>query len=86
MINLLCLSKILRLKASFKPWIESEIISAIRERDKLFKKYLKSGLETDKDHFRLTKMALQKAISKKTSYFQEKIEKNAMILRNNGSP
>ena len=36
----------------------------------------KNDLETDKDHFRSAKMALQKAISKKTkSYFQEKNEK-----------
>ena len=35
-------------------------------------------METDSDHFRLAKMALQEAISKKKkSYFQEKIEKNA---------
>ena len=47
-------------------------------RDKIFKKYKKSGLETDKDHFRSAKMALQKAISKKKKYFfQEKTEKNA---------
>ena len=47
-------------------------------RDKMFKKYKKFGLETDKDHFRSAKMALQKTISKrKKSFFQEKIEKNA---------
>ena len=78
MTDLLCPSKKLRLKANSKPWIDSETISAIRRRDKLFKKYKKSGLETDKDHFRSAKMALQKAISKKKkSFFQEKIEKNA---------
>ena len=66
------------MKASSKPWLDSETISAIRRRGKLLKKYKESGLETDKDHFWLAKMALQKAISKKKkSYFQEKIEKNA---------
>ena len=60
-----------------KPWKDSETISEIRRRDKLFK-YKKSGLDTDKDHFQSAKMAPQKAISrKKKSYFQEKIEKNA---------
>ena len=49
----------------------------ICRRDKLFEKYNKSGLETDKDYFHSTKMALQKTISKKNKYFfQEKIEKN----------
>ena len=31
--------------------IDSETISAIRRRDEIFKKYKKSGLETDKDNF-----------------------------------
>ena len=66
----------MRLTASSKPWIDSAIISAIRRMDKLFKKYKKSSLETDKGHFRLAKMALQKAISKKKkSFFQEKNRK-----------
>ena len=59
------------MKTSSKPWIVSETISAIRRRDKLFKMYKKYR------YFRSAKMALQKAISKKKSYFQEKIEKNA---------
>ena len=65
MIDLLCPNKKLRLKASSKPWIDSETISAIRRRDKPFKKYKKSGSETDKDQFRLAKIALQKPISNK---------------------
>ena len=66
------------MKANSKPWMDSETISAMRRRHKLFKKYKKSGLETDKDHFRSAKMALLKAISKKKkSFFQEKIEKKA---------
>ena len=78
MTDLLCPSKNLRLKATSKPWIDPEAISAIRRRDKPFKKYKKSGLKTEKDHFRSAKMALQKAISKKKkSFFQENIEKNA---------
>ena len=75
MIDLLCPSKKLKLKANSKPWIDSETVSTIRSRNKLLKKY---GLETDTDHIQSTKMSLQKAISKKKkSYFLEKIEKNA---------
>ena len=82
MTDLLCLSKKLRLKANSRPWIDSETILAICRRDKLFKKYKKFGLETDKDHFRSAKMAPQKAISnKKKSFFQEQIENNAEFLR-----
>ena len=76
-IDLFGPSKKSRLKASSKPWIDSDTISTIRRRDKRSKKYKRSGLETEKDHFRSAKMALQKAISKKEkSYFQEKIGKN----------
>ena len=66
------------MKANSKPWIDSETISAIHRRDKLFKKYRKSGLEAGKYHFQSAKMVLQKVISKKKkSFFQEKNEKNA---------
>ena len=40
--DLLCPNKELRLKANSKPWIDFEIISAVRRRDKLFKKYTKN--------------------------------------------
>ena len=74
--DLLCPSKKLRLKAYSKPWIDSETISAIPRRDKLLKKYKKSGLETDKDNFRSAKMALQKTITKKKkSFFSRKNRK-----------
>ena len=74
--DLLCPSKKLRLKAYSKPWIDSETISAILRRDKLLKKYKKSGLETDKGNFRSAKMALQKTITKKKkSFFSRKNRK-----------
>ena len=55
--------------------MDSETTSAIRRRNRLFEKYKKSGLETDKDHFRSAKMALQKAISKKKKSFFQKNRK-----------
>ena len=84
-IDLLCPSKKLRLKANSKPRIDSETILAIRRRDKLFKKYKKSGLETEKDHFRSAKMALQKTISKKRNlFFQKKLKRMLIILKTYG--
>ena len=50
-IDLPCPSRKLRLKANSKHWLGSETISAIRRRDKLFKKYKKSGLEQTKIFF-----------------------------------
>ena len=84
MIDLLCSSKKLRLKANSK---DSKTTSVIRKRDKRFKKYKKSGFETGKDYFRSVKMALRKAISKKKkSFFQKKLKKMLIILRNYRKP
>ena len=83
-IDLIYPSKQLRLKTNSKPWVDSETISAIHRRDELLKNYQKSCLETDKDHFRSVKMALQKAVSKeKKSFFQEKKSKRMLIILKN---
>ena len=44
--------KQIRLKTNTKPWFDSEILERIRVRDKLRKKYKKSGLQIDFDLFR----------------------------------
>ena len=48
---------------------------AIQRRDKLYKKFKHSGLETDKDNFKVAKMHLQKMILNQISYFQEELGK-----------
>ena len=45
-------------------------------RDKLYKKFKHSGLEIDKDNFKVAKMHLQKMLKKKKSYFKEQLDKN----------
>ena len=79
MIDLSCPNKKLRLKANSKPSTDSETISAIRRRDKVFKKYKKSGLETDKDHFRS-----KNYIRKRNLFFKKKLETMLIILKNYG--
>ena len=65
------------MKANSKPWFDNQIVSAIQTRDKLYKKFKHSGLETDKDNFKIAKMHLQKMIlKKKKSYFEEELGKN----------
>ena len=65
------------MKANSKPWFDNQIVSAIQRRDKLYKKFKHSGLETDKDNFKVTKTYLQKMILKKNkSYFEEELGKN----------
>ena len=52
-------------------------MSAIQKRDKFYKKFKHSGLETDKDNFKVTKMQLQKIILKNMkSYFEGELSRN----------
>ena len=65
------------MKVNSKPWFLNQIVSAMQRRDKLYKKFKHSGLETDKDNFKVAKMHLQKMIlKKKKSYFEEELGKN----------
>ena len=76
-INLIALLEKVRVKTNSKPWFDNEIVSAIQRRDKLYKKFKHSGLETDMDNFKVAKMNLQKMILKeKKSYFEEELGKN----------
>ena len=69
--------KTIRAKANSKPWFDIKIVSAIQRRNKLYKKFKHSGLETGKDNFKVAKMHLQKMIlKKKKSYFEEELGKN----------
>ena len=50
---------------------------SIQRRDKLYKKFNRFGLETDKNSFKVAKMHFQKMIpKKKKSYFEEELDKN----------
>ena len=52
-------------------------MSAIQRRDKVFKKFKHSGLETGQNNFKVAKIHLQKMIPKKMkSYFEEELGKN----------
>ena len=65
------------MKANSKPWFDNQIVSAIQSRDKFYKRFKHSGLETDKDNVKVAKMHLQKMILKKNkSYFEEVLGKN----------
>ena len=76
-INFIAPSKKIREKTNSKPWFDNQILSAIQRRDKLYKKFKHSGLETDTDNFKVAKMHLQKMILKKNkSYFEEDLGKN----------
>ena len=76
-INFIAPSKKIRVKSNSKPWFDNQIVSAIQRRNKLYKKFKNSGLETDEDNFKVAKMHLQKMIvKKKKPYFEEELGKN----------
>ena len=76
-INLIAPAKKIRVKANSKLCFDNQIVSAIQRRDKLYKKLKHSGLETDKDNFKVAKTHLEKLIlKKKKSYFEEELDKN----------
>ena len=63
------------MKANANFWFNNQIMSAIQRRDKLCKKFKHSGLGTDKDYLKVTKM--QEMILKKNKfYFEEELTKN----------
>ena len=76
-INFIAPSKKIRVNANSKLWFDNKIVSAIPRRNKLYKKFKHSGVETDKVNFKVAKMHLQKMIlKKKKPCFEEKLGKN----------
>ena len=72
-INFITPEKRIRVKANSKPRFDNEVVSAMQIQEK----FKHSGLETDKYHFKVTKMHLQKMIlKKKKSYFEQELGKN----------
>ena len=84
-INFIAPSKKIRVKANSEPWFDNQIVSAIQRRDKLYKEFKHSDLETDKDNFKVAKMHFQKMILKKKKfYFEEELGKNRNKPKNSG--
>ena len=69
--------KQIRVKTNNKPWFDSEILSEIRVRDKLRKKYKKSGLHIDFELFKNSqKRAKQITKVKKCLYVKDQLKAN----------
>ena len=67
----------IRTEGYFKSWISFERISIIFKRNKLLKKYKKSGLETDKGHHQsMAKELLRKLYQIKRKHIFEKLIEN----------
>ena len=50
----------LRVKSNTKPWFDIDVLSAIRNCDKHYKKFKQQGRETDKGIFKYAKLSLKK--------------------------
>ena len=65
------------MRATSKSWFDNQIVLAIQRRDRPYKRFKHTGLETDEDNFKVAKMHLQKMmLKKKKSYFEEELGKN----------
>ena len=57
-MNYIAPAKKVRRKTNLKYWFDNQIMSVIKGRDKLYKKFKHSGLETDQDNFEDAEMHL----------------------------
>ena len=77
LIDKLAPFKQVRVKSNSKPWFDAETLESIRVRDKLRKKYKKSGLQIDFDNFKNgRKRAKQNVKRKKCDYVKGQLRDN----------
>ena len=48
------------MKSNTKPWFDIDVLNTVRHSDKHYKKFKKSGKETNKDNFKYAKLSLKK--------------------------
>ena len=75
------------IKEQYKPWITKEILSSIREREKLHKKFIKAKDEIIKNDYHkkykeLRNQILNKTRQSKKDYFHNFFEKNSNNIKN----
>ena len=66
-----------RVKQNTEPWMTSEILNLIKERDNLFIQYKQFSRSEDYKHFCLKRNKVQREVKKaRSQYFSDKIEEN----------
>ena len=64
-------------KGSSKPWFDSDIMEAIRLRDKLKERFLRTKLCVDHERFKeQCNLVQQKIKNKKTNFVRNQLQKN----------
>ena len=93
-VNEIAPMKDIRLKTNSKPWFDSDILEAIRVRDKLKKLFLRTKLHVDHERFKKQRNSAQQKIkNKKTNFIRNQLQKNTKkpkeirkVLKNIGLP
>ena len=86
--------KDIRVKGNSKPWFDSDIMEAIRVRDKLKEKFLRTKLHVDHERFKEQRNSVQQKIkNKKTNFVRNQLQRNTKkpkelwkVLKNIGLP
>ena len=69
--------KEIRVKQNTEPWMSTEILNLIKERDELLLKYRKSNNSEDHKKFCMIRNKVQREVkSARSNYFSDKIEEN----------
>ena len=69
--------KEIRVKQNTEPWMSTEILNLIKERDELLLKYRKFNNSEDHKKFCITRNKVQREVkSARSNYFSDKIEEN----------
>ena len=70
--------KDIRVKGNTKPWFDNSIIDAIRVRDKLKERFLRTNLHVDHERFKEQQLLVKKKIKKKkTSFVIDQLQRNS---------
>ena len=72
------------MKSNTKPWFDIDVLNAIQNRDKHYKKFKQLGRVTDKDNFKYAKLSLKKLLIIKKNNFilRKKLQKIRTIPKN----
>ena len=93
-VNEIAPMKDVRVKINLKSWFDSDIMEAIRVRDKLKKIFVRTKLHVDHERFKKQRnSAPQKTKNKKTNFVGNQLQKNTKkskemrkVLKNIGLP
>ena len=76
-----------RVKRNTQKWFDGKVLGKLNSSDKLFRKFQKSRLHTDKELFKKVKHeALKLIATKKQAFFKEKISQVLVNQKSYGNP